>query len=304
MHTHSLEDWQHDHAFLGDQHERNGLRTRWVIALTLLMMLAEVAGGILFGSMALLADGLHMATHTGALALAAAAYAFARRHLHNPRFTFGTGKVGDLAAFTSAISLAIVAVLIGWESLERLASPVPIDFSEAVAVASLGLVVNLVSAWLLHQGHQHGHHEHDHHHHHDHNLRAAYFHVLADALTSVLAIAGLVAGSVYGWVWMDPAVGILGAVVIARWSIGLMRESGAVLLDAADDPKLTAEIRAALEQDGDRVTDLHVWRVGPGHSAAVMSVVTHRPASPRSYKQRLGQLPGLCHVTVEVNQCG
>ena len=300
MHTHSLEDWQHDHAFLGDQHDRNELRTRLVIALTLLMMVAEVAGGIVFGSMALLADGLHMATHAGALALAAAAYALARRHLHNPRFTFGTGKVGDLAAFASAVSLAIVALLIGWESLERLASPVRINFSEAIAVASAGLIVNLISAWLLHQGHQHGDHQH---HQQDHNLRAAYFHVLADALTSVLAIAGLVAGSVYGWVWIDPAVGILGALVITRWSIGLMRETGAVLLDAVDDPDLPVAIRAALETEDDRVTDLHVWRVGPGHSAAVMSLVSHRPASPETYKARLSHLAALCHVTVEVNRC-
>jgi cation diffusion facilitator family transporter len=307
MHSHAIEQWQHDHAFLGERHERNELRTRIVIGLTLAMMVAEIGAGIAFGSMALLADGLHMATHAGALALAAAAYAFARRHLHNPRFTFGTGKVGELAGFASAVSLAIVALLIGWESVERLGSPVRINFDEAIGVAVVGLVVNLASAWLLHGGHDHGaHHDHDHHHHHHHdnNLRAAYLHVLADALTSVLAIAGLLAGSLYGWVWMDPAVGILGALVIARWSFGLMKDSGAVLLDAAADPGLAGSIRSELERDGDRVTDLHVWRVGPGHNAAVLSLVTHGPRAPQHYKGRLLGMAGLCHVTVEVLQCG
>jgi cation diffusion facilitator family transporter len=220
MHDHQIIDRRHDHAFLGHAHARNEGRTRLVILITLAMMVAEIAGGILYGSMALLADGLHMATHAGALAIAAGAYAYARRHQHDPRFTFGTGKVGDLAAFGSAVSLALVALFIGWESAERLAAPVSIDFREAIAIASLGLAVNLVSAVLLHGGgHDHDHdHGHRHDHHHDHNLRAAYLHVLADALTSVLAIAGLLAGSLYRWVWMDPAVGLLGAIVIARWS--------------------------------------------------------------------------------------
>ena len=305
MHEHSIDQWQHDHAFLGAHHSRNELRTRWVIAITLTMMVGEVAAGLAFGSMALLADGLHMATHAGALAVAAVAYAFARRHLHNPRFAFGTGKVGDLAAFASAITLAIVALLIGWESFERFGSPVRINFSEAIAVASLGLAVNLVSAWLLHGGGPDHHHHHsvDGSHHHDHNLRAAYFHVLADALTSVLAIAGLLAGSLYGWVWMDPLMGIVGAVVIARWSFGLLRESGAVLLDVTTDADLPPAIRAALEKDGSRVSDLHVWRVGPGHNAAVLSVVSHDPQPADDYKSRLAHLTSLCHVTVEVHRC-
>lgn len=303
MHSHSLDQWRHDHAFLGEHHGRNELRTRLVIALTLAMMVAEVAAGLLFGSMALLADGLHMATHAGALALAAAAYAFARRHLHNPRFAFGTGKVGDLAAFTSAVTLAIVAILIGWESLERLNEPVRIDFSQAIAVATVGLAVNLASAWLLHQEHEHHHDHPDAHHHHDHNLRAAYFHVLADALTSVLAIAGLAAGSLYGWVWMDPAMGIIGAMIIARWSWGLMKDSAAVLLDITTDAELPMKIKAALENGGDRVADLHVWRIGPGHNAAVLSIVTHNPQTPVDYKSRLAHLTRLCHVTVEVHRC-
>lgn len=307
MHSHSMDRWQHDHAFLGEHHGRNELKARLVIALTLAMMVAEVTAGLAFGSMALLADGLHMATHAGALALAAAAYAFARRHLHNPRFAFGTGKVGDLAAFTSAITLAIVAILIGWESFVRFGSPVRINFAEAIAVASVGLAVNLISAWLLHGGGHDHHHHHDEngkHHHHDHNLRAAYFHVLADALTSVLAIAGLLAGSLYGWVWMDPAMGIVGAVVIGRWSWGLMRDSGAVLLDVVGDPQLPEAIRTALETDGDHIADLHVWRVGPGHMSAVLSVVTHEPQRPEFYKARLSHLKQLCHTTIEVHRCG
>jgi len=306
MHGNTLEHWQHDHAFLGDSHSRNEFRTRIVIGLTLAMMVVEIGAGVAFGSMALLADGLHMATHAGALALAAVAYAFSRRHLHDPRFTFGTGKVGDLAAFGSAVSLAIVALMSGWESISRLSSPVRIDFAEAIAVANVGLAVNLASAWLLRDGHAHDHHAHDHHgpghHHHDYNLRAAYLHVVADALTSLLAIAGLIAGSIYGWVWMDPAVGILGAIVIARWSLGLMKASAMVLLDASDE-QLPDAIRSSLERDGDRVADLHVWRLGPGHKAAVLSIVTHDPLPVAAYKRRLEHLRGLCHVTIEVNRC-
>jgi cation diffusion facilitator family transporter len=275
------------------------LRTRLVIGLTLTMMVLEIAAGLAFGSMALLADGFHMASHAGALAIAAAAYAYARRHVRDPAFTFGTGKVGDLAAFASAVSLALVALLIGWESIARFFAPVRIGFDEAIAVAVLGLIVNLVSAWLLHADHDH---DHDAHHHHDHNLRAAYLHVLADALTSVLAIAGLLAARFFGWLWMDPAVGLLGALVIARWSWGLMGQSSAVLLDKVVDPKLPAAIRTAIEQDGDRITDLHVWRVGPGHSAALLSVLTDADRAPALYKQRLNRLGGLCHVTIEVNR--
>lgn len=304
MHVHTLTDRQHDHAFLGDQHASNERRARGVIALTFVMMVVEIGAGIAFGSMALLADGMHMATHAGALALSAAAYAYARQHLHNPRYAFGTGKVGDLAGFTSAILLGVFAVLIGWESLHRLASPVAIDFADATLVAVVGLVVNLTSAWLLHGGngyhHAHGAGEH----HHDNNLRAAYFHVLADALTSVLAIVGLLAGRYFGWVWMDPLVGVLGAIVIARWSWGLMRDAGGVLLDAVPDQKLPEAIRATLESGDDRVTDLHVWRVGPAHTAAVISLVSHDPRPPAHYKAQLTGVQELCHVTVEVERCG
>lgn len=320
MHSHSLDAWRHDHLFLGADHARNERRTRWVVALTAAMMAVEIAGGLAFGSMALLADGLHMATHAGALGVAALAYRYARRHARDPRFAFGTGKLGDLAGFASALVLAVVSVGIGWESVVRLLNPVAIAYDEAIAIAVVGLAVNIASAWLLHDGghhgHDHGHHHghahdhdddhgHGHHGHHDrdHNLRAAYFHVLADAVTSVGAILGLLAGRIYGWAWMDAVMGIVGGVMIARWSWGLLRDSGAVLLDAVPDPGLAEAIRGRLETGGDRIADLHLWRVGPGHAAAIVALVSDRPQPPASYKARLGGLAGLSHVTVEVNRC-
>jgi cation diffusion facilitator family transporter len=305
----------HSHVFLGDQHDRNARRTWLVIALTASMMVAEIVAGILFGSMALLADGWHMSTHAGALLIAAAAYAFAKRHRDSPRFTFGTGKVGDLAAFTSAVVLALVALLIAWESLQRLIDPVPIDFTEAIAVAVIGLFVNLASAALLHQGghdlhaDDHGHaHHHDHdehartHHHHDTNLRAAYLHVLADALTSVLAIVALVAGKFVGWAWLDPAMGIVGALVIAYWSQGLMRTAAATLLDMIPGENLVRGARSQLEATGAKVVDLHVWRLGPGHVGVTASVSTRQPRPVEDYRRALEQLPGVSHVTVEVHR--
>lgn len=312
MHSHSLSSWRHEHVFLGADHARNERRTWIVIGLTALMMVGEIIAGGLFGSMALLADGFHMATHAGALTIAALAYLYARRHAQDERFTFGTGKLGELAGYSSAVILAVIALLIGFESAMRLTAPVPIRFNEAIAVASLGLLVNLASAWLLHDS---GHHEHDHHHahdhghahhahgHQDHNLRSAYFHVLTDALTSVLAIVGLLAGRFYGWLWMDPLMGIVGGVVIGRWSWGLLRGAGAVLLDTMPDKALAEQIRHALENDGDRVSDLHLWRVGPGHMALIVSVVSDRPRSPGYYKDKLSGLPRLSHVTVEVHGC-
>ncbi|HEY9348717.1 MAG TPA: CDF family Co(II)/Ni(II) efflux transporter DmeF [Inquilinus sp.] len=309
MHSHSLDDWRHDHLFLGVDHARNERRTRWVVALTAAMMVAEIFGGLAFGSMALLADGLHMATHAGALGVAALAYRYARRHARDPRFAFGTGKLGDLAGFASALVLAVVSVGIGWESVLRLLNPVAIAYDEAIVIAVVGLAVNIASAWLLHDGdhhhaHDHEHHGHDHHgHHRDHNLRAAYFHVLADAVTSVGAILGLLAGRFYGWAWMDAVMGIVGGIMIARWSWGLLRDSGAVLLDTVPDPALAESIRGRLETGGDRIADLHLWRVGPGHAAAIVALVSDRPEPPAQYKARLGGLPGLSHVTVEVNRC-
>jgi cation diffusion facilitator family transporter len=313
MHSHTLDDWRHDHVFLGAAHDRNERRTWLVVGITATMMVAEIAGGTLFGSMALLADGWHMSTHAGALAIAAFAYRFARRHARDPRFAFGTGKLGDLAGFASAVLLALIALLIGYESVVRVFQPVPIHYPEATVIAAVGLAVNLLSAWILGAGHDHGHdHSHghdrddDHHHHHhdhDHNLRAAFFHVMADALTSVLAIAALLAAWGYGWTWLDPAIGIVGALVIAHWSWRLIRDAGAVLLDAAPDAELDAAIRARLEQGDDRIADLHVWRVGPGHHAAIVSLVSDSPLPALDYKMRLADLGRLSHVTVEVHRC-
>jgi len=304
----------HEHNFLGFNHRRNERRVWLVIALTASMMVVEITAGTIYGSMALVADGWHMSTHAGALLITALTYLYARRHVGDTRFTFGTGKLGDLGGFASAIVLALVALLIGWESLVRLANPVQISFEQAIAVAVIGLVVNLACAWLLRDDHSHHHHGHGHHHahhpdhdHHDHardnNLRAAYLHVLADALTSILAIVALLAGRSYGWLWADPAMGVIGALVIARWSWGLIRDSAAVLMDRTpDDEDLPGEIREAIETDIDRVADLHVWQVGPGHHAAIISLVSSDPATPSDYKARLSQIHELSHITVEVER--
>ena len=306
MHSHSIDQWTHDHVFLGAQHAHNERRTWLVVALTAVMMVGEIVAGWLFGSMALLADGWHMATHAAALGIAGLAYLFARQHARNAHFTFGTGKFGDLAAFASALVLMMIALQVAYESVVRLFHPVPIAYAEAISVAVLGLAVNLVSAWLLGDAHDHHHdhgHDHTHGHHHDNNLRAAYIHVLADAATSILAIAALLVAAYSGWVWADPLVGIIGSLVIASWAYGLIRASGAVLLDVNADKNLEMVIRDRLETKGDRVTDLHLWQVGPGHRAAVISVVSDNPLPPKTYKRRLGGLRGLSHVTVEVETC-
>jgi cation diffusion facilitator family transporter len=307
MHAHSIDEWRHEHVFLGADHERNERRSWAVVVLCVTMMTAEIVGGLLWGSMALIADGLHMSTHAAALVIAALAYAYARRHARDVRFAFGTGKLGDLAAFASAIVLAMIALLIGYESVGRLFRPVPIAFGEAIPLAALGLAVNLVSAWLLRDDHNHGAeavHQHNGHHHTDHNLRAAYIHVVADAAVSLLALLGLSAGRVLGWVWMDPVMGIVGALVIANWSWSLVRSAGAVLLDMQTEAGLAREITRRLEADaGDRIADLHIWRVGPGHNAAVVSLVSDRPEAPVAYKARLAGLAGLSHVTIEVQCC-
>jgi len=312
MHSHSLETWTHDHVFLGRAHARNERRTWLVVWLTLAMMVAEIIGGSLFGSMALLADGWHMSTHAAAIGIAALAYRYARQHRHDPRFAFGTGKLGELAAFTSAVVLAMIALLIGYESLLRLAQPQPIAYGEAIGIAVLGLAVNLVCAFLLRDDH-HGHHHHDHaddhahehgnEHHRDNNMRAAYVHVVADAATSVLAIGGLLLARAFGWVWIDPVVGIIGSAVIASWAYGLMRDAGAVLIDVVPDASVAQAIRRHLEIDGDRVCDLHLWQIGPGHHSAIISIVTDQPRPPAFYKARLAGLKNLSHVTVEVDQC-
>jgi cation diffusion facilitator family transporter len=317
MHSHSVEPWRHEHVFLGASHVRNERRTWIVIGLTAVMMAGEIIAGLLFGSMALLADGFHMATHAGALTITAIAYLYARRQVRDERFTFSTGKLGELAAYTSAIILAVISLLIGFESAMRLMAPVPIRFDEAIMVAVVGLAVNLVSAWVLQDGSGHAHphdhgagrrahskdHGHDHRGGEDNNLRAAYFHVLADALTSVLAIVALLVGRFYGWVWMDPLMGIIGSLVIARWSWSVLKGAGAVLLDTVPDKPMTHRILKALEQNGDRVADLHLWRVGPGHLAAIISVISDHPQTPEQYKAKLLGLPNLSHVTVEVHAC-
>ena len=403
----------HPHVFLGNEHVASERRMGAVIWLCAAMMALEIIGGLLFGSIALVADGLHMSTHAGALLLAALAYRYARRHADDPRFTFGTGKLGDLAGFTSAVILAMIAVLIGYESLARLFAPVPIHFAEAIPIACLGLAVNIGSAWLLGAGHQHGHghhghgghehgrHEHDverrieaaggplllsvfedgvppvfrlrredgvplpaasatvetlrpdgarqvfamasrgaclesaepipephsfvarvnvagasypvafaeHGHgdgalHRDNNMRAAVVHVLADAAVSVLVIAGLLLARGFGWRWMDPAAGLVGAGVIASWAYGLVRDTGAILLDMNPDSQTTEGVRAAIEADGDRLTDLHVWRLGPGHLGAIVSVATASGRSAGFYRKRLAGFPSLSHLTVEVEQEG
>lgn len=319
MHIYNLDKWQHTHHFHieGTHSERN---TRRVIALTLTMMIVEIGAGMAFGSMALLADGWHMGTHAAALGITAFAYAYARRHKDNPRYSFGTGKVGVLGGFASAVALAVVALVMALESVQRFFVPVEIHFNEAIGVAVVGLIVNLVSAMMLHAGDHHHHphehdarehddHEHDDHeddrhthwHHHDHNLRAAYLHVIADALTSVLAIVALLTGKMLGWVWMDPMMGIVGAILITRWSWGLMRDTSGILLDNASDKKIAA-ITAAIEADADnRVTDLHIWQVGSNRFAAIISVVTHFPQTPEYYKKLLENFSELEHLSVEVN---
>jgi len=290
----------HSHVYLGTRHDENARRTLWVVLLTAVMMVAEIAAGIAFNSMALLADGFHMATHAGALGIAALAYRYAKRHATSGRYSFGTGKVGDLAGFASALVLGIVALGIAWESAIRLVDPSPVAFGEAAVIAVIGLGVNIVSALLLGHGHDHHHdHPHDHGHRHetDNNLRSAYLHVLADALTSVLAIAALLGGRYLGWTWLDPAMGIAGAAVIAVWSGTLMRDTASVLLDATDK-KLEAEIRALVEGPGDaRIRDLHVWRVGPAAHAAIVSVTG---TSRATICERLRPVHEIEHLTVEI----
>jgi cation diffusion facilitator family transporter len=302
MHSHSTAPWQHGHVFLGENHDRHERRTWLVVLLTAVMMVGEIVGGSFFGSMAVVADGWHMSTHASALAIAGFAYLFARRHADDPHFSLGTGKFGDLAAFTSAIILAMIAVYVGYESIIRLMHPIPILFNEAILVAGLGLGVNIVSAWLLRDDHHHEHNEHSHHNH-DHNLNAAYVHVLADAVTSILAIGGLLTAQTFGWLWIDPVVALVGMGVILSWAFGLVRTSGSVLLDKVPDQKLATKIRKRIEIDGDKISDLHLWRLGPGHFAVIVAVVSDAPQAPSIYKERLTEIQGLSHVTVEVHRC-
>ncbi len=320
---------QHSHVFLGAGHETSERKTWAVIWLCGAMMIAEIVGGLLFGSIALVADGLHMSTHAGALLLAALAYSYARNHADDPRFTFGTGKLGDLAGFTSAIILAMIALLIGYEAVSRILAPVPIHFAEAIPIACLGLAVNIASAWILsggahhHHGdghaHSHGHgdepghnsvifeeDEHAEHAHHsagrDNNMRAAIIHVMADAAVSMLVIAGLLLARAFNWLWMDPLAGIIGACVIASWSYGLIRDTGAILLDMNPDRRIAESLRQTIEGDGDQLADLHLWRLGPGHLGAIVSVNTREARGLDYYRAKLARYRSLSHLTIEVQQ--
>lgn len=303
-----LNHWRHSHSFGQDQKRAGESRTLIVIALTAAMMVVEIAAGLIFGSMALLADGLHMASHSVALGINFFAYVYARRHAHSERYSFGTGKVNTLGGYTGAILLAVFAAIMAWESFARLINPVAIAFNQAIVVAIIGLLVNGASVFILgadhHHDHDHSHdHDHGHHHHHDHNLKSAYLHVLADALTSLLAIFALLLGKYFGAVWMDPVMGIVGSVLVARWSWGLLKSTSAILLDEqAPDHTQEAIIEAIESEAGNRIVDLHVWTVGPNITAASLTIVTTLPRTPQYYKELLEDLVKLEHLTVEVNK--
>ncbi|MDQ8184822.1 CDF family Co(II)/Ni(II) efflux transporter DmeF [Pelagicoccus sp. SDUM812002] len=298
---------KHPHTFGQEKQKPGEKRTLLVIVITVTMMAIEITAGTVFGSMALLADGLHMASHSAALAITAFAYIYARKNAANPKFSFGTGKVNALAGFTGALLLAGFALMMAWESIERLLNPVEIQFNWAIGVAVVGLVVNGASMLILgdhHHGHDHHHgdeHSHDHHEHEDHNLRSAYLHVMADALTSVTAIFALLAAKYFGWIWMDPIMGIVGSILVANWSIGLTRSSSHTLLDYQAPSKATDALRQAIESESEKVADLHLWSIGPGIYSAMLTIVAEEPASPEMYKARIPHELGIVHATVEVH---
>ncbi len=311
MHAELLKHLQHNHDF-ATINRKGERRTRQVLVLTFLTMGVEIAAGIAFGSMALLADGWHMATHVAAFMITLFAYRYSRIHSADQTFAFSSGKVGVLGGFASSVALGVVALMMLVESGERLLKPAIIHFDEAIMVASFGLFINIVCALLLkdhHHDHSHSHHGHTHHEH-DHNLKAAYAHVLADALTSILALIALSAGKYYGWTMLDPAMGIIGAFVITRWSYVLMRETSPVLIDESIALQYKKAITEHIESDADnRISDLHIWRVGPGHFAVIISLVSHTPKAPSYYKDLLKNfhtfdgVNKLSHITVEVNRC-
>lgn len=299
MHIHTLDNWRHEHDFAAT-HSHAENRTTQVLALTAITMIVEIVAGFAYRSMALLADGWHMGTHVVAFMITIFAYRYADKHSNSPAFPFGTGKVSVLGGFASAVALAIVALVMLVESIQRIFDPQTIHFNEAIGVAALGLFINIVSAFLLQGVHDHGHD----HHHHDHNLKAAYLHVLADALTSVLAIIALVFGKYFGWGWLDPVMGIIGAAVITRWSYGLLKETSPILLDGSIDEEYKSAITEKIENYSDnRITDLHIWKIGPNHYAAIISLVTHYPQPTEHYKELLKQFDKLSHITIEVNHC-
>jgi cation diffusion facilitator family transporter len=304
-HNHGI--WTRDHVFLGHAHDRAESRAKLAALVTAIFMVVEIVAGFLYHSMALLADGVHMATHVGALGLAAGAYWLARRHAANARFSFGSGKFGDLAAFASAIVLGLTGLAVAGESISRLINPAQVAYGDALLIAAIGLGVNLISAFILKDDHQHDHSHHGHAHHggHDNNMRAAYVHVLADAATSVLAIVALACGYYFGLGILDPLAALVGAFVIGSWAYGLVRDSAMVLLDADADPQLSHAIRTTIERDlGARIADLHLWRLGPGHSGLIVSLVSPDPTTAEQIKASLRQhYPGLSHVTVEVAVC-
>ena len=290
--------WRHSHAFGQDKKQSGEFRTFIVIAITSSMMLVEIVAGLAFGSMALLADGLHMGSHTIALSINAFAYVYARHNANNERYSFGTGKVNTLGGYTGAILLAVVASMMAWESVERLIAPISIAFNQAIIVAVLGLVVNGASVFILGINQGHGH-EHEHHRH-DHNLRSAYFHVLADAITSLLAIFALLVGKYFGAVWMDSLMGLVGAALVARWSLGLLKSTGVILLDQQSSKETQDSIRKTIENDDNRIVDLHLWAVGPDIYSAIISIVSRSPQQPDYYKSLLANHLTLEHISVEV----
>lgn len=310
MEQKKLEAWQHDHTFNQDQEKAGEKRTLLVVVITAVMMIVEIIAGLVFGSMALFADGLHMASHALALSINVFAYIYARRNAADERFSFGTGKVNSLGGFTGAILLGVVAAVMVFESAKRLIHPVTITYDQAIFVAVIGLVVNGLSIFILDHKHEH-HHDHEHHgehghhhdHHHDHNLRSAYIHVAADALTSVLAIAALLAGKYFGLVWVDAVMGIVGAALVLKWSASLLKVTSHVLLDKQGPEAIQNELKKQIESDGDsHITDLHVWAVGPKIYSAIVAVTARNPKQPEEYKRLVSSGLGVVHLTVEVSQ--
>ncbi len=306
MHTDDLRAWRHSHTFGQDLKRPGERRTLIVIAVTGAMMVVEIVAGVLTGSMALLADGLHMASHAGALSLNAFAYVYARRHAHDEDFSFGAGKVNALGGFAGAVLLALFALLMAWESIGRLLHPVPIIVDQAILVAVLGLAVNGASVFILRVDDHRDHHDLDDSRptHHDHNLKSAYLHVLADALTSLLAIVALLSAKYLGLTWLDPVVGIIGALLVSSWSFSLLRMTSGILLDKQGPESIRDRIRSSIEQDADsKVTDLHLWSIGPNIYSVVIAVVAHDPATPVQYKERIPKNLGLVHIAIEVHAC-